>query len=103
MPVSLVFLPAKDIAYYVGEGQVDLGITGEDIIAEADVKVNQLLKLGIGKCKLCVQGPKGKYKSGADLAGKRIVTSFPHLARMHFAKFDEKMVNFFPSLRFILL
>ena len=28
VPVSLVFLPAADIAAYVGEGNVDLGITG---------------------------------------------------------------------------
>jgi len=91
LPISLVFLPAKDIAYYVGEGQVDLGITGEDIIAEADVKVNSLLKLGIGKCRLCVQGPKGLYKKAEELAGKRIVTSFPKLAKDFFSKFDKKL------------
>jgi len=91
MPISLVFLPAKDIAYYVGEGQVDLGITGEDIIAEADVKVNPLIKLGIGKCRLCVQGPVGKYKSAEELAGKRIVSSFPKLAQKFFSKFDERL------------
>eukprot|EP00467_Chlorarachnion_reptans_P024281 CAMPEP_0114515674 /NCGR_PEP_ID=MMETSP0109-20121206/16877_1 /TAXON_ID=29199 /ORGANISM="Chlorarachnion reptans, Strain CCCM449" /LENGTH=314 /DNA_ID=CAMNT_0001695925 /DNA_START=118 /DNA_END=1062 /DNA_ORIENTATION=+ len=91
MPVSLVFLPAKDIAYYVGEGQVDLGITGEDIIAEAEVKVNTLIKIGIGKCKLCVQGPKGKYTKAKELAGKRIVTSFPKLAQKFFANFDAEL------------
>mmetsp|Transcript_15645 Transcript_15645/g.28068 ORF Transcript_15645/g.28068 Transcript_15645/m.28068 type:complete len:316 (-) Transcript_15645:308-1255(-) len=91
LPVSLVFLPAKDIAYYVGEGQVDLGITGEDIIAEADVKINTLLKLGVGKCRLCVQGPVGKYKSAKELAGKRIVTSFPNLAAKYFAKYDSEL------------
>eukprot|EP00468_Gymnochlora_sp_CCMP2014_P005236 CAMPEP_0167758084 /NCGR_PEP_ID=MMETSP0110_2-20121227/10276_1 /TAXON_ID=629695 /ORGANISM="Gymnochlora sp., Strain CCMP2014" /LENGTH=315 /DNA_ID=CAMNT_0007644329 /DNA_START=40 /DNA_END=987 /DNA_ORIENTATION=+ len=91
LPVSLVFLPAKDIAYYVGEGQVDLGITGEDIIAEADVKVNTLIHIGIGKCKLCVQGPKGKFKSAKELAGKRIVTSFPKLAQKFFTKYDEEL------------
>ena len=34
MPVTLVFLPAADIAKYVGAGNVDMGITGEDIVAE---------------------------------------------------------------------
>ena len=34
MPITLVFLPAKDIATFVAEGNVKLGITGEDIVAE---------------------------------------------------------------------
>ena len=42
LPVSLVFLPAADIATYVGEGDVDMGITGEDIIAESEVDVIEL-------------------------------------------------------------
>jgi hypothetical protein len=44
MPITLVFLPAADIAAYVGEGNVDMGITGQDIIAEtrAEVTVHQV-------------------------------------------------------------
>jgi ATP phosphoribosyltransferase len=44
MPITLVFLPAADIAAYVGEGNVDMGITGQDIIAEtrAEVVVHQV-------------------------------------------------------------
>ena len=38
-PVTIVFLPAADIAKYVSEGNVDMGITGEDIIAESDSNV----------------------------------------------------------------
>ena len=58
LPITLVFLPAADIAQYVGEGDVDLGITGEDIIAETGARVNLEMKLGFGKCKLAVQVPK---------------------------------------------
>ena len=45
MPITLVFLPAADIAAYVGEGNVDMGITGQDIIAEtrAEVIVHQVI------------------------------------------------------------
>merc|ERR1711924_503065 len=39
IPMSFVFLPAADIATYVGKGNVHLGITGEDIVAESDVDV----------------------------------------------------------------
>merc|ERR1719343_1175841 len=55
LPMSLVFLPAKDIATYVAEGDVDLGITGEDCVAESEAEVDVLMKLGFGKCNLSVQ------------------------------------------------
>lgn len=89
VPVSLVFLPAADIAAYVGEGNVDLGITGEDIVAESEVDVVELMKLGLGKCRLSVQAPKGAAKGPGDLAGKRIVTSFPVLSRKYFSELEN--------------
>ena len=61
MPVTLVFLPAADIAAYVGEGNVDMGITGQDIIAETGVEVIEQQELGFGKCTLAVQGPVSEH------------------------------------------
>lgn len=43
LPLTLVFLPAADIATYVGEGNVDIGITGIDVVQEANEDVNQIL------------------------------------------------------------
>jgi ATP phosphoribosyltransferase len=89
MPVTLVFLPAADIATYVAEGNVDIGITGLDVVNEAEADVNQLMGLGFGKCKLCVLAPVSSNVSDAKtLVGKRIVTSFPNLARDYFASGD---------------
>eukprot|EP00128_Syssomonas_multiformis_P001406 Colp12_sorted_trinity150504_noHs@36254 len=89
MNVTLVFLPAADIPLYVGEGKVDLGITGQDMIAECDVKVEEVLHLGFGRCRLCVQAPiKNGIKDPKELAGKRIVTSFPHLSKKYFESVD---------------
>jgi hypothetical protein len=34
LPLTIVFLPAADIAKYVGEGNVDVGITGLDVVEE---------------------------------------------------------------------
>lgn len=39
LPVTLVFLPASDIASYVGMGNVDVGITGLDVVTESEVDV----------------------------------------------------------------
>jgi ATP phosphoribosyltransferase len=94
LPISLVFLPAADIALYVGEGHVDMGITGQDIISESEVDVNVLQQLGFGKCKLAVQAPVANdYTSPKDLCGKRIVTSFPNLAKKYFTDLNPDVVT----------
>jgi hypothetical protein len=43
LPVTLVFLPAADIASYVGQGNVDMGITGIDVVQEADEEVETIM------------------------------------------------------------
>jgi len=91
--VPSVFLPAADIPRFVGEGNLDLGITGQDMVLEAEMETltREVLKLGFGKCKLQVQVPeRGPITSEADLAGKRVVTSFEVLANKHFAKIDAE-------------
>ncbi len=87
-----MFLPAHDIASYVGEGNLDLGITGADIVSETGMEneVKVVTKLGFGKCKLCVMTRSdGEYQDMASLAGKRIVTSFPTLSRKFFKQFEN--------------
>uniref|UniRef100_A0A7S3PU94 ATP phosphoribosyltransferase n=1 Tax=Chaetoceros debilis TaxID=122233 RepID=A0A7S3PU94_9STRA len=89
LPITLVFLPASDIAKYVGDGNVDIGITGTDIVEESNVKVDKVMDLGFGSCKLCVQAPVlDQVTDISTLAGGRIVTSFPHLTEKFFAPMD---------------
>jgi ATP phosphoribosyltransferase len=77
LPLTLVFLPASDIAKYVGEGNIDIGITGYDVVRESLVEVDHIMDLDFGKCKLCVQAPVSSHISDVSpLAGQRIVTSF---------------------------
>jgi len=91
LPITLVFLPAADIAKFVGGGDVDLGITGFDVVTESKVEVDKVMDLGFGKCKLCVQAPViDKIKSVEQLAGKRIVTSFTEISKDFFKTYDEK-------------
>lgn len=92
LPLTLVFLPAADIAKYVGEGNVDIGITGQDIVKESCVEVKEIMKLGFGKCRLCVQAPvKDNITSVEQVAGGRIVTSFPDTTRAFFDPIDKKL------------
>ncbi len=66
-----------------------MGITGIDVVQESQVDVDTILNLGFGKCKLCLQAPIGTYSSASEVAGKRIVTSFPNLAKEFFGQFDS--------------
>lgn len=97
LPIALIFLPAADIPTFVGEGRVDLAITGRDQVAEHDAHlalgeqsgVEEVMDLGFGKCKLQVQVPdKGSVQDVRDLVGKNIVTSFTGLAEDYFARLE---------------
>ncbi|KAK2788009.1 ATP phosphoribosyltransferase (ATP-PRTase) (ATP-PRT) [Onygenales sp. PD_12] len=97
LPIALIFLPAADIPTFVGEGRVDIGITGRDQVAEHDANlspdepsgVEEMLDLGFGACKLQVQVPeKGSITDPAQLVGKNVVTSFTGLAQAYFKKLE---------------
>ncbi|KAI8613088.1 ATP phosphoribosyltransferase [Chytriomyces sp. MP71] len=93
-PIALVFLPAADIPQFVADGDVDIGITGQDMVAEAGVDVDELLALGFGKCRLCVQAPVASpYASARDVVGKRIATSFTSLVSKYFKVLDEQVAK----------
>ncbi|KAI3604493.1 atp phosphoribosyltransferase [Moniliophthora roreri] len=69
LPIALVFLPASDIPSFVGKGNIDIGITGHDVILEAEMKehVTEELRLGFGKCALqaaCSLGLADGIESG---------------------------------------
>lgn len=96
--IALVFLPAADIPTFVGEGRVDLGITGRDQVAEHDALtpssegtgVEELLDLGFGDCRLQVQVPEnGRIRVPKDLIGKDICTSFIGLTERYFEQLEE--------------
>ncbi|MUL82470.1 MULTISPECIES: ATP phosphoribosyltransferase [unclassified Mycolicibacterium] len=83
--VEFFFLRPKDIAIYVGSGQLDLGITGRDLAADSDAPVRERLSLGFGNSTFRYAGPAGREWTPQDLAGKRIATSFPNLVRKDLA------------------
>jgi len=99
LPIALVFLPAADIPTFVGEGRVDLGITGQDQVAEhealvaptATTGVEEVMDLDFGRCKLQVQVPeKGDITDPKQLVGKNVVTSFTNLTEAYFRKFEAE-------------
>jgi ATP phosphoribosyltransferase len=79
--VEFFFLRPKDIAIYVGSGELDFGITGRDLVLDSGAPVRDRLALGFGSSSFRYAGPAGKEWTTADLAGKRIATAYPNLVR----------------------
>ena len=84
--VTFFYLRPKDIATYVSEGQLHLGITGHDLTEESSASVRPVLELGFGHSKFRYAAPADKGYTVQDLAGKRIATSFPRLVRANLAQ-----------------
>jgi ATP phosphoribosyltransferase len=79
--VEFFFLRPKDIAIYVGSGQLDFGITGRDLAAESEAPVHERLALGFGSSSFRYAAPAGRDWTVGDLAGRRIATAYPNLVR----------------------
>ncbi len=77
--VEFFFLRPKDIAIYVGSGDLDLGITGRDLALDSGAPVRERLALGFGRSNFRYAAPAGREWTAADLAGLRIATSYPNL------------------------
>lgn len=79
--VEFFFLRPKDIAIYVGSGELDFGITGRDLALDSGAPVRERLALGFGSSSFRYAGPAGQKWAMADLANKRIATAYPNLVR----------------------
>ena len=85
--IEFFYLRPKDIATYVGSGDLHLGVTGADLKEESGSQVQSLLELGFGASKFRYAAlDEGQIKTIDDLEGKRIATSYPRLVRAHLAR-----------------
>lgn len=83
-PAELLFLRNSDIPQYVADGVVDLGIIGSNTLEEENVPVDIVLPLDFSKCRVSFAVPKNSsIQNAADLAGKRIATSYPNTVRKY--------------------
>jgi ATP phosphoribosyltransferase len=75
--VEFFYLRPRDIATYVASGDLDLGITGRDMVMDAAAAVDEVLDLDFGGSTFRFAAKPGRYASVADLADARIATSYP--------------------------
>jgi ATP phosphoribosyltransferase len=84
--VEFFYLRPRDIATYVGSGDLQLGITGRDLLVDAGEPAEELLDLRFGGATFRFAARPGTVTGVADLAGRRIATSFPGVVNAHLAK-----------------
>ena len=74
--VEFFYLRPRDIALYVGEGTLDAGVTGRDLLLDSGAKAEEVMSLGFGRSRFHFAGPAGRYDSLDQLTGLRIATSY---------------------------
>ena len=93
--VEFFFLRPKDIAVYVGEGTLDVGITGRDMLLDSGADAEELTTLGFGGSTFRLAAPAGVASRVEDLAGRRIATSYPGVLAAYLAEagIDARIVR----------
>ena len=81
--VRYFLVKPADVAIYVERGAADIGIAGKDILLEYAPDVYELLDLNMGRCRMCVAGPKDFDDDHAHTL--RVATKFPRIAARHFS------------------
>jgi len=79
--VEFFYLRPRDIALYVGEGTLDVGITGRDLLRDSGAKAEEVMGLGFGRSRFRFAGPTGVFTDLTQLAGQRIATSYVGVVR----------------------
>jgi ATP phosphoribosyltransferase len=75
--VEFFYLRPRDIATYVASGDLDLGITGRDLLVDAGASVDEVLDLGFGGSTFRFAARPGQFAGVADFADARIATAYP--------------------------
>ncbi|MEJ6627144.1 MAG: ATP phosphoribosyltransferase [Actinomycetes bacterium] len=79
--VEFYYLRPRDIAIYVGSGELEAGITGRDLLLDSGAAASEVLPLDFGKSTFRFAGPTGAKSDLAGLQGKRIATAYPGLLK----------------------
>jgi ATP phosphoribosyltransferase len=83
--LDILFVRTNDVIEFVGDGVADLGITGDDLLAETGAELPRLRSLGYGQCRLAAAVPADSaLRDLADLAGLRVATAHPNTTRRFF-------------------
>jgi len=77
--IEFYYLRPRDIAIYVGSGELEAGITGRDLLIDSMAAAEEVLALDFGASTFRFAGPAGGELTLPRIAGKRIATAYPGL------------------------
>ncbi len=80
------FLRPRDIATYVGTGQLEVGITGRDLLLDGETGAEEILALNFGRSTFRYAAVPGTATTIDGFAGKRIATSYGGIVRRDLAE-----------------
>jgi ATP phosphoribosyltransferase len=80
------FLRPRDIAVYVGSGQLDVGVTGRDLLLDSGAAADEILPLGFAGSTFRFAARPGTAASVSDLAGLRVAAAYPALVADYLAR-----------------
>jgi ATP phosphoribosyltransferase len=85
--VEFIFLRPRDIATYVSNGVLDLGVTGLDLLHDSGANVEQIMPLKFGKARFCYAVPKESGLTPSNFTSEtRIATSYVSLVEKDLAQ-----------------
>ena len=84
--IEFYYLRPRDIALYVASGELEVGITGRDLLIDSGARSVEALQLDFGKSTFRFAAPAGHSMTEAQLAGKRIASAYPGLVESYLTK-----------------
>ena len=87
--VRYFWVKPSDVAIYVERGAADIGVAGKDILLEYGPDVYELLDLGMGKCRMCVAGPRDFRDD--PVRTLKVATKFPNIAKTYYSAMSREI------------
>ncbi len=88
--VEFFYLRPRDIATYVASGDLDLGITGRDLLVDSGVQATELLDLDFGGATFRWAARPEAISSVEEIGGRRIATAYPGVVEQYLTKTGVK-------------
>ena len=88
--VEFYYLRPRDIALYVGTGELQAGITGRDLLIDSGASAEEVLPLDFGGSTFRFAAPNGSTWQLKDIQGKRVASAYPGLVDDYLSKANIK-------------
>jgi len=93
--LEVFFLRSRDIVRFIDAGSLDMGISTEEILDEAESQVRVICPLDFSHSKIVVASQK--YSTLAELSGKIVATSYYNITKKYFKEQGIQNIRVLPA------